>query len=98
MTRLLEVAIALDQLANALLGGMADETISARCWRLRATRPYTWLQSAIDRIFFWQIDHCRSAYESEQRRSQLPTEYRNPTQPASAGFFTPTEKGRNETE
>ena len=94
MGRLLEVAIAVDQLANALLGGYSDETISARTWRLRSRRPYCWLRPAIDRVFFWQLDHCRSAYESERQRSQLPAEYRdtNPTQPADAGFFTPAPK------
>jgi hypothetical protein len=94
VSRRLEVAIALDQLANAILGGYSDETISARCWRLRAARPYSWLQPLIDRLFFWQVDHCRSAYESERRRSQLPPEYRDttPTQPADAGFFVPAAK------
>ncbi len=30
-----QVAIAIDQLLNALLGGWADETLSARMWRHR---------------------------------------------------------------
>jgi hypothetical protein len=76
VARLLEVAIALDQLANALLGGMADETISARCWRLRGRRPYSILRPIIDGIFFWQKNHCESAFDSERLGSQLPTEYR----------------------
>jgi hypothetical protein len=75
--RLFEIVIALDQLANAILGGYADETMSARCWRLRAQRPYSWLRPTIDRLFFWQKDHCQGAYESEQRRAQLPAEYRS---------------------
>lgn len=93
--RLFEIAIALDQLVNAVLGGYADETMSARSWRLRSVRPYSWLRPVIDRLFFWQPNHCQTAYESERTRSQLPPEYRDapPTQPASAGFFTPTEKG-----
>jgi hypothetical protein len=76
MSRLFEVLVAVDQLANAILGGWADETMSARCWRLQAQRPYSWLRIAIDRLFFWQPNHCQSAYESEQVRSQLPAEYR----------------------
>lgn len=73
--RLLEVAIAFDQLVNAVLGGYADETMSARCWRLRAEQPYALLRIVIDGIFFWQLDHCKSAYESELKRSRLPAEY-----------------------
>jgi len=75
MSRAREVAIAIDQLANAICGGYADETISARCWRRRASRPYTILRPVIDGLFFWQRDHCRSAYESEVKRTQLPKEY-----------------------
>jgi hypothetical protein len=76
MSRVFEVLVAVDQLANAVLGGWADETMSARCWRLRTQRPYSWLQVAIDRLFFWQQNHCESAYQSERRRAQLPAEYR----------------------
>lgn len=76
MSRLLEVAVAFDQLVNAVLGGYSDETISARCWRLRAARPYTILRPIIDGLFFWQPDHCRASYDAERARSQLPPEYR----------------------
>ena len=78
MSRVHEILVAVDQLANAILGGYADETISARCWRRRAVQPYTLLRPVIDGLFFWQRDHCRQAYESEQLRSQLPAEYRQP--------------------
>lgn len=30
---MMQTAIAIDQLLNALLGGFADETLSARAWR-----------------------------------------------------------------
>jgi hypothetical protein len=75
-SRLREVAIAADQLANAILGGYSDETISARCWRLRAARPYGVMRSIIDGLFFWQPGHCKAAYDSERLRAQLPAEYR----------------------
>lgn len=76
MSRLREVAVAFDQLANAILGGYSDETISARCWRLRAARPYSILRPIVDGLFFWQPEHCRASYEAERTRSQLPPEYR----------------------
>jgi hypothetical protein len=71
----LNVAIALDQLVNALCGGSPDETLSARCWRLRAGSPYKYLRPVIDAIFFWQTSHCEASYQSEVMRSQLPGEY-----------------------
>ena len=67
--------IAIDQLANTLLGGMADETLSARSWRLRDKNPK--IRAVIDGLFFWDKDHCRTSYESELERKQLPSEYRN---------------------
>jgi hypothetical protein len=76
MSRAFQVAVALDQLINAAAGGYADETMSARSWRLRACRPYSVLRPIIDGIFFWQKNHCESAYESERQRSHLPIEYR----------------------
>ena len=31
----------------------------------------------VDTLFFWQPNHCRSAYESERKRLQCPPELRN---------------------
>lgn len=67
-----QIAIAVDQLANALLGGMADETLSARAHRTGSA----W-EPAIDALFFWQSDHCFESYMSEKDRKQLPQEYRD---------------------
>ena len=72
--------IALDQLANTLFYikgdgfGFADETLSARAWRLRyQSNAY----KIIDKIFFWENNHCLLSYHSEMKRKQLPDEYRN---------------------
>jgi hypothetical protein len=70
---LLQNLLALDQLGNTLLGGMADETISARCFR----RGYVRRMAIINWIFS-DPNHCRNAYRSEFLRSQLPIEYRRP--------------------
>lgn len=71
-----QVALAVDQLLNTLLGGMADETLSARAWRLRnkSKRGY-YVRIVIDVIFFLDKDHCKSSYESELLRKHLPKEY-----------------------
>lgn len=70
---LLQVLIAIDQLVNALCGGWADETLSAHAFRA----GWTWRRRAINALFFWQSDHCRSSYEAEVERRQLPPVYRN---------------------
>lgn len=67
-----QVAIAVDQLINTLLGGMADETLSARAWRNRHRHGAS---KIIDALFFWQGNHCEQAYFSELERKQLPAEY-----------------------
>ena len=52
--------------------GMPDETLSARAWRLRE-QSNAWL--VIDTLLFFDKDHCRTSYESEMQRKQLPKEY-----------------------
>ena len=71
-----QLLIALDQLVNAAIGGYADETISARAWRLRKT-SYSWrvTRFVIDGVFFWDANHCQESYLNEMRRKQLPKEY-----------------------
>lgn len=70
-----QVLVALDQLVNALIGGFADETLSSRAHRrrLRGKGGVAWV---IDHVFFWQDEHCKTAYESELERAQLPVEFR----------------------
>ena len=70
-----QILVALDQLVNTFLGGMADETLSARAWRNHLKGERTWLVKVIDTLFFWQTEHCRTAYESEVERKQLPVGY-----------------------
>ena len=80
--RILNILIALDQLAYVLLtlgAGHPDETLSAAAWRTeqsgrlggRVFRP------VIDLLFLLlEREHCRKAYEAERLGQQLPTEYR----------------------
>ena len=73
----LNLLIALDQLANCLLRGDPDETLSARAHRMRekGQRYWGWLAGAINLVFFWQEDHCKHAFEVELQRRQLPGAY-----------------------
>jgi hypothetical protein len=84
-----QVLISLDQLGNALLlGGWADESISARAWRQRNDSVW-WsaAQGTIDAMFFWTKDHCRTSYLDEMTRHQLPRAYRNAMDSQEAGQF-----------
>lgn len=77
MRYLLNLAIALDQLANALLLGSPDETLSSRAHRAdvkgrlfgRIFRPL------IDTLFFWQDRHCYQSYLAEVHRRQYPKHF-----------------------
>lgn len=77
MSTLLEILIAIDQLINTLVGGRADETLSARAHRMREKKHkwWGWTARAIDMLFFWQDGHCKQAYESELQRAHLPRTY-----------------------
>lgn len=91
-TYLLNLAVGVDQLANALIGGSADETLSARAHRMRAKRQrwWGWTANAIDRMFFWQRDHCLKAHLAELQRAQLPKPYQATTEATPS--TTPTTK------
>jgi hypothetical protein len=78
MVYLKNVLVGLDQMANAVLGGWPDETFSARCWRCREKQPWKVLRAVNDGPFFFQRNHCQSAFESERLRMQSPVEERCP--------------------
>ena len=67
-----QILIAIDQLANAVIGGWADETLSSRAWREDRRR----LVVVIDFLFFWEDNHCEASYINERQRLQLPPEFR----------------------
>lgn len=72
-----QLLIALDQLANTLAGGFADETLSARAWRKRNdSRGWQTACTWIDRMFFWESGHCEASYRAELLRAHLPKRYR----------------------
>lgn len=66
-----QLLIAVDQFINVLFGGWADETISSRLYRTESRAV-----KYIDRIFFWEKEHCRQSYLSELSRKQFPPEFR----------------------
>lgn len=79
--KIVQVAVAFDQLLNTLCGGYADETMSSRCWRLREFQPYKTLRPVIDTILFFDPKHCETSYDNEVRRKYLPADLPAPTLP-----------------
>jgi hypothetical protein len=80
--RLLNLAIAIDQLAWVILTlgkGYPDETISAAAWRMEQQGKLAGrvLRPLIDLLFRpIEKDHCYKAWLSEVQRSQLPSAYK----------------------
>ena len=72
---LLQFLLALDQLLNTLLGGWADESFSARCYRHRYQNGWYAMMLLVNALFF-NREHCKLAYQSEKERSHVPVEYR----------------------
>ena len=70
------VLIAADQLVNAVIGGYCDETLSSRAWRWEQNGVRSWPRRLIDRLFFWEKQHCYQSYISEREGRQLPPELR----------------------
>lgn len=81
---LLQLLIALDQLANVLItplhgGAWADETLSSRAWRMeRLRRPWGVVLRPVIDLIFWPLerDHCRASFEAERNQMQMPPEAR----------------------
>ncbi|QQN73165.1 hypothetical protein [Croceicoccus sp. YJ47] len=68
MTRwIVAICGAWSQLWNAIWFGNRDQTFSARSWEARqAGRRWGAVAVAmIDTLFFWEPDHCRRSFESD---------------------------------
>lgn len=65
---LIRLLVALDQLANTILLGSPDETISSRVGRaaLRGNWIALRCECAINALFFWDSDHCRRRIEWDE--------------------------------
>lgn len=70
MEWLRNVAIGVDQLANCILRGHPDESLSARTGRLIHRSPYKYWAKLIDAIFFpfQGPNHCVNAHKKELLR------------------------------
>lgn len=72
------VLIGLDQLANSLLGGMPDETISAKVYRKSLNKGGLWRAAEITiNTMFQDKTHCYTSYQSERKQNQNHWSYSN---------------------
>lgn len=67
MSRFDHFQVAASRLLNVLTGGDYDEMFSSRAYKdsLKRGRP-TLRNRVIDRLFFWEKDHCRLMYQWEK--------------------------------
>ena len=74
---LFKIGISLDQLANTILAGEPDETLSSRAYRadIKGKLFGRFFRPLIDGLFFLQESHCADSYLSEVKRRQLPVEF-----------------------
>ena len=68
------VLIGFDQFVNTIFFGFPDETISSRAWRCKDANSF-WkvMHSLINKLFFFQKEHCFNAYLVELERKQITT-------------------------
>lgn len=79
-----QLAIGMDQLAQVAIMTLckpftrhyADETFSARCWRLDKDGICSWPRRLIDWLLFFDKNHCQASYDSERAGRQLPPKLR----------------------
>ena len=69
-TVLVAFAAWLSQGLNLLLGGHHDMTLSARCYLNRNRPGWRTAYRLINRLFFWQADHCKISFQSDVRYAE----------------------------
>ena len=60
--------VSIDQFFNAVMLGDPDETISSRAGRVW---PDSKWRKFIDKLFFWQTNHCHKAIEKSEGKKDL---------------------------
>lgn len=71
-----QILVAFDQLINAVFRGYADESMSSRSWRAYRDGKRRWTKVLIDRLLWFDKNHCEKSYMSEMERAQCPPEMR----------------------
>lgn len=78
MNLLKNLLLWVDQGGNVFLLGSPDETISARSYRegvLNGKRHWAAMNWFVNKLFWFEPEHTKAAYEAEQARCHLPADY-----------------------
>lgn len=67
------LCVAFDQLANTILAGYPDETLSSRAYRCKNKKRWRVVMNIINALFF-DKNHCHNAFYKD---IDLPKEYKN---------------------
>lgn len=67
----MNILVGLDQLANAVLLGDPDETISSRAGKLKRSKKWRAGANIINILFFWQKRHCKKSIEEDEGKDGL---------------------------
>lgn len=77
LSRLKRILICVDQFLNVVIfDGDSDETVSARAYREQQTPKWAWRMAMLDRMFFWEVNHCEESFKWELARRDMPPAYR----------------------
>lgn len=68
------VAAILSQAINVVTGGMPDETLCSRMYRkkLDGNKFGAVACVVLNKLFFWEKDHCKDSYDAELERRHFP--------------------------
>lgn len=68
------LCVSIDQLANTLLAGYPDETLSSRSYRCKDKNRFWYCCMNFINFIFFDRNHC---FEAFKRDVDLPKEYKN---------------------
>lgn len=78
MRYFLRVATLFSQTLNTVfLFGNPDETVSARCYRLRNRKGWGMAYRTFNKIFFWQKDHCHESFLDDVKNAEEVQKWKN---------------------
>ena len=70
MSRIKKILIAFDQLLAVIFFAKAqpESTFSSMCWKWHITGNRSWPYKMVDKLFWFDPNHCETSYIEEQKR------------------------------
>ena len=70
------IFVLISQTVNVIcFNGFPDEMFSARCYRERNDPIWEKRRVFLDKVYFWQDQHCQQCFVWEESRIDLPGDY-----------------------